>query len=273
MGRAGRAATAALLVAGLLAHGAAYAADDTPIPTAGEAPAETAGFFRQGLRYTFRTYPRRVVETGVEAFTGRSLVILALAGATVPLLAEHVDGDVKDEIGRHPRRHYYVDVSEIAGSTGVLLLLPTAGLIGGHLFGSGETVRTSTTLLEALTVDGLVNQALKASTHRLRPDRTDYLSFPSGHASATFAVATVLASRYGWWVGVPAYAAATAIAASRIEADRHFFSDVVFGATLGTVVGLSALEVRDDEAAAGRRWTVAPVPLPHGFGLAVTTAW
>ncbi len=265
MRRLGRAAAAATLVAAMLLYGLARADD--------AAPAESPGLVRDALDYTFRAYPRRLLETGVEAFTGRSLVVLALAGASVPLFAAHLDGDVKAEVDRHPRRGYYVDVSEIAGATGTLLLASAVGIAGGHVLGSDETVRTGTTLLEAVTVTALTTEAVKAATHRLRPDKTDYLSLPSGHASSSFAAATVLAGRYGWWAGVPAYAAATTIGVSRLDAGRHFFSDVLFGATLGTVVGLSALEVRDDEAAAGRRWTVAPVPLPHGFGVVVSIPW
>lgn len=232
------------------------------------------GLFREAAGYTFLTFPRRLSETAVEAFTGRSLLVLALAGASVPLLAGHLDGDMKAEMDRHPKRGYYVDISELAGATGTLLLGSAAGILAGHVLDSDETIRTGTTLLEAITVTALTTEVLKAAAHRLRPDRTDYLSFPSGHASSSFAVATVLAGRYGPWAGVPAYAAATAIGVSRLDADRHFLSDVLFGATLGTVIGYSALEVRGAEAARGAgRWTVAPLALPGGLGVGVTGTW
>ena len=51
-------------------------------------------------------------------------------------------------------------------------------------------------------------------------------SFPSSHATQTFAVATVLADRYGWGVGTVAYAAATAVGAARILQERHWSSDM-----------------------------------------------
>lgn len=37
-----------------------------------------------------------------------------------------------------------------------------------------------------------------------RPDGSDNKSFPSGHASISFAAAATLQNRYGWKVGVPA---------------------------------------------------------------------
>ena len=68
-------------------------------------------------------------------------------------------------------------------------------------------------------------------------------SFPSAHASQAFAVATVLADRFGWDVGVPAYGLASAVGFSRLALDKHWTADVVAGAFLGVLVG-KALSVR-----------------------------
>ena len=65
----------------------------------------------------------------------------------------------------------------------------------------------------------------------------DEFSFPSGHSSVTFATATVLQRNFGWKAGVPAYALASYVAASRVQMKRHFFSDVAFGAAIGIVAG------------------------------------
>jgi membrane-associated phospholipid phosphatase len=64
-------------------------------------------------------------------------------------------------------------------------------------------------------------------------------SFPSGHAAAAFAVATVLAARFprAKW---PLLAAAAAIAASRVVRGSHFLTDVAGGAALGCVMGMIA---------------------------------
>ncbi|MGH6821797.1 MAG: phosphatase PAP2 family protein [Methylocella sp.] len=61
-------------------------------------------------------------------------------------------------------------------------------------------------------------------------------SFPSGHATASFAVATVLAAKFPrWrWVILPL---AIAIAASRIVRGSHFLTDVAGGAAIGYVIG------------------------------------
>ena len=64
-------------------------------------------------------------------------------------------------------------------------------------------------------------------------------SFPSGHAAAAFAVATVLAARFprARW---PLLAAAVAIAASRVIRGSHYLTDVAGGMALGCVMGMIA---------------------------------
>lgn len=61
-------------------------------------------------------------------------------------------------------------------------------------------------------------------------------SFPSGHATASFAVATVLAVRFPRWRWV-FIAMACAIAASRILRGSHFITDVVAGTVIGVLAG------------------------------------
>lgn len=64
---------------------------------------------------------------------------------------------------------------------------------------------------------------------------TSNLSFPSGHASSAFAIATVIALEYGDRAFVPplAYGIATLAAFSRVNDNAHWASDVFFGAIVG----------------------------------------
>jgi len=67
-------------------------------------------------------------------------------------------------------------------------------------------------------------------------------AFPSGHSTASFACATVLA-----WsdrrLAVPAYALAAAIAVSRVYVGVHWPLDIVGGAALGTLVATALLRL------------------------------
>jgi hypothetical protein len=117
-------------------------------------------------------------------------------------------------------------------------------------------------LVQAQIVSGIATRSLKIGVGRQRPDH-GRSSFPSGHASATFANATVLHRHFGWKVGVPAYAFATYIAASRLPANNHYLSDVIFGAALGMAAGRTVAVGR------GRgRFTMAPAATPAGVSVA-----
>ena len=82
----------------------------------------------------------------------------------------------------------------------------------------------------------------------------DHASFPSGHATNIFALATVLAML--WPRGkVLLYTVAAWIAASRVLIGQHYFTDAVGGAILGT-----AFPYLVRERFAARRWLFEPAP-------------
>jgi membrane-associated phospholipid phosphatase len=88
----------------------------------------------------------------------------------------------------------------------------------------------------------------------------DLASFPSGHATNIFALATVLAML--WPRGrVLLYTIAAWIAASRVLIGQHYFTDAVGGAILGT-----AFPYLVRERFAARRWLFEPLP-QGGFRL------
>lgn len=93
----------------------------------------------------------------------------------------------------------------------------------------------TTQFLESFLTNLVATGALKWTIARERPDGSDDNSFPSGHTSAAFQGASFIQMRYGWKTGLPAYAGATFVAFSRVYADRHYVSDVVAGAALGTL--------------------------------------
>ena len=88
--------------------------------------------------------------------------------------------------------------------------------------------------------------ALKEAFPTWRPDRSDRKSFPSGHTSLSFAAASTLHNRYGWEVGVPAYALASFVGVSRVEAKKHRWGDVLAGAAIGITAGQLITKKRDD---------------------------
>ena len=92
-------------------------------------------------------------------------------------------------------------------------------------------------LVRAQILTQSLTQIIKFSVGRTRPDASSNHSFPSGHSAGTFAAATVLQKRYGWKVGIPAYGFAAYVAASRLSENKHYLSDVIFGAAIGIMGG------------------------------------
>jgi membrane-associated phospholipid phosphatase len=119
-------------------------------------------------------------------------------------------------------------------------------------------------LFRAQLITQGLTAGIKMSVARPRPDGTEY-SFPSGHTSTSFASATVLQREFGWKAGVPAYAVAAYVAASRVQAKRHYLSDVAFGAALGVLVGRTITIGHGDT-----RFAVTPTATAGGAGVAFT---
>jgi membrane-associated phospholipid phosphatase len=92
-------------------------------------------------------------------------------------------------------------------------------------------------LLRAQALTQALTYGLKAAVRRPRPDGSGGYAFPSGHASVTFASATVLQRHLGWKAMVPAYLVAAYVGTSRMHEHRHFLTDVLFGASLGIAAG------------------------------------
>src|SRR2546427_1123536 len=77
-----------------------------------------------------------------------------------------------------------------------------------------------------------VTYALKYTVDERRPNGGTQ-SFPSGHTSISFSAAEFMRERYGWEYGIPAYAAASFVAYSRVESNEHHPHDVIAGAAIG----------------------------------------
>ena len=93
-------------------------------------------------------------------------------------------------------------------------------------FGQGPKV------LLPVALSGIITGGLKKLTGRLRPDKSDRDSFPSGHASVAFAFAAVSQGHKGIL-----YVLALLTAVSRVYHRRHWPSDVLVGSLLGLSVG------------------------------------
>jgi membrane-associated phospholipid phosphatase len=230
-------------VAGILAFVlAAECSAQSPEPPAPPVPADEAKDppttprpRYDDKRRTLRSYGSNLlynIAGGVT--TGNHMPLLVTASLTAPAFAW--DDGVVDYFRRHPHEQFG-DIGAFMGGVVAFGGLSMGFFVAGRLVPRDRLRASSYDVSQAILVAQLYTQTLKVVVHRERPDESDDLSFPSGHASNAFAAASVIAHHYGIRAAVPAYALATYIAVSRLAANRHHFSDIVAGAGLGWGLG------------------------------------
>lgn len=159
-----------------------------------------------------------------------ALVPVVLGGAA--LLAIPFDDRIEREVsGTLGDKAIIGDV----GSNGLVVASLALGLLCP---GEGRTAKDETwNQAEALALTLGVTEGLKALVGRHRPEgSSDTASFPSGHTAMAFCAATLIERNCGPKVGLLAYGVATVTGLSRIEAGKHFPSDVLAGAAIGTLI-------------------------------------
>ena len=105
-------------------------------------------------------------------------------------------------------------------------------------YGDDKPRETGRLMTSTFIAGGLVVIGMKHIVRRKRPleDELGDPSFPSGHTSIAFSMATVLGYQYPKW-RIPLYIGAGLVGLSRIYLGRHYASDVLMGAAVGTISG------------------------------------
>jgi membrane-associated phospholipid phosphatase len=191
-----------------------------------------------------------------------------LAGGGAAAAAIH---PLDDNINRHFEGGSTADKfwkpGQVIGNTAVLLGAGATSYIIGRAKKSDRAQHLGMDTIEAELLSAGLVFGIKESVRRERPSTAEVstasgFSFPSGHAASTFAAATVLQQHLGYKAGIPTYLVATYVAMSRLHENVHFASDVVFGATIGIVVGRTVTWH-------GRNFYASPMLLPKGGGIIV----
>ena len=233
-------------------------------PTPHPAPAHT------GWRSLFK-------ETGKDflAFPRRrsTWVILGVGGAAAALVHPfddtfnaHLSGD---GAGRFFALGKYLGAAYT--QVGVALGMYVYGRLTADKAADGRRVTNKWThlgfdLLRAQMVSQVLVQSIKYTVQRDRPTG-ECCAFPSGHAATAFAVASVIERHFGYRLAWPTLLAATYVAASRLHDNRHYLSDVVFGASLGMATGWTVVGRHGRDA-----YALVPTPVRGGMLLSVVRA-
>ncbi len=262
--------SAAVVVAAMLVSGSA-AAQETRTPAAPQPPAggkqvaagEEAGKPERGF---FGTLFHNLGDDLKHIPRRNSLYWLA-AGSGLALAVHNED----NKLNRRLRGSGFADAAfkpgKVIGSLPFILGTGTVTYLMGRTGDRYRAKHLGGDIIESAILSEGIVEAIKVSVRRERPLREDGTrakgySFPSGHATMTFAAATVLQQHLGWKAAVPTYSIASWVAISRMHDERHFASDVAFGAATGIIIGRSVTWH-------GRNFYGRPVVVPGGAGLMV----
>jgi membrane-associated phospholipid phosphatase len=222
--------------------------------------------FQDDSRRTMGAFGKNLGRNFVGVFAKDNLAPL-LIGASLTGASSFLDQGVQTRYGTSPGG-LLAGPGSTAGGPSVMLPVMGGLFLAGRFSHSGTFRAATYDMAQAFIVNSTYTEIFKRAVGRPRPDLSDNRSFPSGHASNAFALATVASAHFGAKVGIPAYLAAGAIGFARIDKNKHNLSDVLGGATLGIIVGRTVVK-QDGGASHGRktRFQLVPSAPPSGAGV------
>lgn len=176
----------------------------------------------------------------------RLLVLMHLIVLSASAQTPTLDVELLRPINRHETNFKNKYLELCASSVTALSIAVPAGIaIGGFITHDNKLKKDALYMAGGYVVSALITTGIKHAANRKRPFETyDYivkrddesggLSFPSGHTSAAFCLATGLSLRYHkWYVIVPAFVYAGSVGWARMYQGVHYPSDVLAGAIVG----------------------------------------
>ena len=175
----------------------------------------------------------------------RKIILVILLLPALNLWSQNPDINILKEINLNRNKHLDNTFRGITNSAAPIAFgVPTLYLGIALLQKDSIMLRKSLFLGASVLSSAFITNILKYSIDRPRPFETypfiekegsgESPSFPSGHTSDAFALATSLSLAYPkWYIIVPSYAWAGAVAWSRMDLGVHYPSDVLAGAIVG----------------------------------------
>ena len=215
--------------------------------------------------------------------------ILGYAGLTTVFIFGS-DMEMHEEFGME-RENGPLGITKALGDVGNLYDKPgpfyfTMSFAGAlyasaNFFNNQKLLQTTNLMAQSLIITSVFTTALKVIIGRARPHVNnephtfrpfnfkfdpDYMSMPSGHTSSIFAMMTVIAKQYeSWYVKIPAYTFATSVAVQRMNARKHWLSDLLIGGTIGYLIADAVVK---RNLYSSQSLSIQPVFGSNGVGLA-----
>ena len=226
---------------------------------------ETSDFILKSARANAIDWKTTVIEGTKDTFSkpDNIMALLLAGGASVALHSSDADKKIAESIEDKQVFHDFTDESlNVIGHPWTHIGMSALWYTFSSQNHDELNRQRAKTMISALSVTGAVTMGLKAIRHNEAPNGKNW-AWPSGHTASCFTAASVLDEFYGPKVGIPAYAFASVVAYRMMDSGDHWTSDVVFGATLGWVVGHTFGSKHKELEIAGFR-VVPNVTTSHG---------
>ena len=218
--------------------------------------------FSRSYAYSYWTDTKSVFTNPFRWKKSKIIAASAIVAGTITLIAI---GDKPIQQFFYRNQSYFISKSSYyffspLGSG--VIAIPALGVFYacGVIWKNKKAKETGMKGVEAYVITAVLTNVIKQVTHRHRPYQDTppdphiwegpfswggdygtfgYNSFPSGHSSAIFAIATVVGLEY-WntkWVPAVSFGMAGFTALYRLAVNDHWASDVLFGSALGFAVG------------------------------------
>ncbi|HEY7096961.1 MAG TPA: phosphatase PAP2 family protein [Terriglobales bacterium] len=219
---------------------------------------------------SLKRFPQNLGGNFLAMFSKKNIVPLLIGSASTGVISIW-DDDIQEHFSVQDGSSTVGEVGSALG--GLYVVGPVVGglLIAGHRSKNDRFHSFTYSLAQGTVLDQGLNQGMKFAIGRTRPDGSDNQSFPSGHASTSFMIATVVQRYYGWKAGILGYGVASFISVARMRDNKHWASDVTAGATLGYIVG-SSVSRRTGISLRGTKFSITPTVdvANHRFGVLLT---
>jgi membrane-associated phospholipid phosphatase len=226
----------------MMLFGQAAFAQDPQTPPDEQKPPAAVG--EAGTKPTQRFFPALFHNLGddLKHMPRKNSAYFLAGGAALALAVHPVDHDVNAHLAGVSNAFF--KPGKVIGATPTILGAGFAAYFIGRSQHMSRLQHLGLDEIEGALLTEAIVEGAKQIGRRDRPLKADGtrqvgFSFPSGHSATTFAAATILQQHLGYRYGIPTYLAASYVAISRLHDNRHFASDVAFGAATGIVIGRS----------------------------------
>ncbi len=196
------------------------------------------GLFLKSAKADFSNLRTSFLENSKDTFLATdNMIALSLAGGASVVMNQGADKDIAEHYERHRSFRNFRDESlYVIGHPGAHFAIAGIWYALSAENQDDFNNRRAWTMMNTLLLTWSATGTLKFARHNETPNGKSF-AWPSGHTSSSFTVASVLDEFYGPKVGIPAYAIASLVAYRMMDTGDHWASDIVFGATLGWIVG------------------------------------